>query len=89
MWLHDDKNPIFSVWTGSSISVGEFGTYCASLLGPGCLGRGRNQDNTEKNTENREHSLFYQCEEASRTDDSVRKCSASFTIRLEIKTVVN
>lgn len=48
MWLHDDRNQIFSVGTGSSISVGEFSTRCASLLGPGCLGRGRSQNNTER-----------------------------------------
>lgn len=65
MWLHDDRNQIFTVGMGSSISVGEFSTCCASLLGPGCLGRGRSQGNTEKIAESKlPHSLFYQCEDS-------------------------
>lgn len=51
MWLHDDRNQIFSVGMGSSISVGEFSTCCAFLLGPGCLGRGRSHSNAEKTTQ--------------------------------------
>lgn len=60
MWLHDDRNQIFTVGMGSSISVGEFSTCCAFLLGPGCLGRGRSQGNTEPKLPS---SLFYQCED--------------------------
>lgn len=65
MWLHDDSNQIFSVGMGSSISVGQFSTCCASLLGPGCLAACLQEPGQHRKDHTKPklpHSLFYRCE---------------------------
>lgn len=87
MGLHDDRNQIFGFGTGSSISVGELSTRCASLRRPGCLGRKRSQGNTENSTQRPGSAT--PCSFSVKNPPKERKCSSSFIIRLEIKRFPN